>query len=104
MPDVLMSDVLDALSKLPEKLDDLEAHLAQIQAISQDNEMKIALGCKEAAKLISVSENTLREWARCGYVPSYKIGTCTKFSRRALSEWAYQMSVQRTRINQGDTT
>lgn len=102
MNEPTMSEVLTALLALPEKLDALTAQLARIQAIAEDSEKKIAVSCREAAKLVDVSETTLREWARCGYVPNYRVGACTKISRRALSEWAYEQSINRTEIKKGE--
>lgn len=98
MSEITMSELMTALKELPEKLDALTAQLAHIQAIAEDGERKIAIGCKEAAKLTDVSETTMREWARCGHVPNYRVGSCVKFSRRALSEWAYEQSRMRARI------
>ena len=102
MNEPTMSEVFTVLLALPEKLDALTAQLARIQAIAEDGEKKIAVSCKEAAKLGDVSETTLREWARCGYVPNYRVGSCTKISRRALSEWAYEQSINRTEIKKGE--
>ena len=102
MNEPTMSEMFAALLALPEKLDALTAQLARIQAIAEDGEKKIAVSCKEAAKIVDVSETTLREWARCGYVPNYRVGSCMKISRRALSEWAYEQSINRTEIKKGE--
>ena len=89
MNEPTMSEVFTALLALPEKLDALTAQLARIQAIAEDGEKKIAVSCKEAA--------------RCGYVPNYRVGSCTKISRRALSEWAYVQSINRAEIKKGES-
>jgi excisionase family DNA binding protein len=44
----------------------------------------------EAAAYLSLSPHTVRAWAQAGKLPSVKLGTTLRFSRRALDAWIVQ--------------
>lgn len=46
---------------------------------------------EEAAKLLKISTYTLKEHARTGAIPSFKIGNRFRFRKTALVAWIEQM-------------
>lgn len=46
------------------------------------------LTAKDAARLLKVDEETIREWIENGTIPSYRVGDKTRLNRVELMEWA----------------
>jgi len=45
------------------------------------------LTAKEAAKMLKISEYTLRRYAKKGRIPAHKIGNQWRFSKEELLDW-----------------
>ena len=45
------------------------------------------LTAKEAAKMLKISEYTLRKYAKKGKIPAHKIGNQWRFSKEELLDW-----------------
>ena len=48
---------------------------------------RIAIGTKEAARLLSISRNTLYTWLNTTDIPYKRVGTRIVFSPKLLEEW-----------------
>ena len=42
---------------------------------------------EKLAKLLGVSKITIFKLAKAGRIPSFRIGTCVRFDRRAVAKW-----------------
>ncbi len=45
------------------------------------------LKCGQAARLLGVTESTIRKWVHEGFIPHIKIGRAVRFDPRDLSRW-----------------
>ena len=45
------------------------------------------LRAEEIAQLFSVKPRTVYEWARTGFIPNIRLGTCVRFERAAVEKW-----------------
>lgn len=79
----------------------LEDVLLQAMAsIARNGEVSISrvpeeLSSNAAADILGVSRPTLLKWAREGVIPSFKVGTHTRFKREAVMELKSQRAKER---------
>jgi excisionase family DNA binding protein len=62
--------------------------LTELQQIRQQSEpVKEVFSVREAARYLSISEYTLREWVRMRKVPHNKINKQIRFKKSKLDRW-----------------
>lgn len=89
--EITLTELAERIDRLVEQLDSF-----QVPATTADDE---GISVPEAAKIAGVSTGTMRAWVDAKYVPSFKVVFCVRISRRALSEWLYEKSNERARVD-----
>lgn len=89
--EITLTELAERIDRLVEQLDSF-----QVSATTTDDE---GISVPEAAKIAGVSPGTMRAWVDAKYVPSFKVVGCVRISRRALSEWLYEKSNERARVD-----
>jgi excisionase family DNA binding protein len=52
------------------------------------------LKSSEVAKLLNVSESTIRKWVHYGFIPHLKLGRCVRFNKEDIEKWLVERSEQ----------
>jgi excisionase family DNA binding protein len=48
----------------------------------------------EVAKLLNVSQSTIRKWVHYGFIPHAKLGRCVRFNREDIERWVQERTEQ----------
>lgn len=54
------------------------------------------LTVKELASRLNISPKTVYQWAKEGYIPSYKLGDCWRFDENDVRQWLEDCRQKRT--------